>query len=402
MGTLGNQPNFGAYGFTRTQAESFNGNGSATSFTLGHHVKNAIDIEVLVDNVQQSPFDGSYSVSGTTLTFSGAPASGTNNVYVMYRQVGTVIDTQALVPDDNSVTYAKLGNDIPLGNRNLVINGDFKVSQRGTYSSATTITNWQYYIDRFACYGQSNGAKLTHTNNSLKLEAFTTATNRMFAMTKLEPVDIQKNTTYTLSFYVTTNSSNFRVHMNDLSSPVLTYTSPSVVVPNGVRTKVSVPVTVGSTVTTVFEIAIGLFASGRTNVAITSGDYFVLEEVQLEVGNKATPFEHKNVGQELLACQRYYQQVDRGSGIAPFTTAAYISLPYITTMRAIPTFGTTGALAINDARVNAIQSTAHVTAYNPNISGSFIQLNNFSGLVQNSACLMRGHAGTFVTLDAEL
>ncbi|MDA7701600.1 hypothetical protein N8864_04075 [Gammaproteobacteria bacterium] len=161
MGTLGNQPNFGAYGFTRTQAESFNGTGSATSFTLGHHVKNAIDIEVLVDNVQQSPFDGSYSVSGTTLTFSGAPASGTNNVYVMYRQVGTVIDTQALVPDDNSVTsaklgndsvtYAKLGNDIPLGNRNLVINGAMQVAQRSTSLSGVTsggyLTTDRFYTD---------------------------------------------------------------------------------------------------------------------------------------------------------------------------------------------------------------------------------------------------------------
>jgi hypothetical protein len=196
-----------------------------------------------------------------------------------------------------------------LSNRNRIINGSFKISQRGDFSSATTITNWQYYIDRFVCYGQSNGAKLTHADNSLKLEAFTTATNRMFAMTKLEPVDIQKNTTYTLSFYVTTNSSNFRVNVNDLSSPVLTYTSPSVVVPNGVRTKVSVPISVGSTVTTVFEIAIGLFASGRTNVAISSGDYFVLEEVQLEVGDTATPFEHgKSYGEELLDCQRYYER----------------------------------------------------------------------------------------------
>jgi hypothetical protein len=207
---------------------------------------------------------------------------------------------------------ADLGNaydDGALSNRNLIINGSFKISQRGDFSSATTITNWQYYIDRFVCYGQSNGAKLTHADNSLKLEAFTTATNRMFAMTKLEPVDIQKNTTYTLSFYVTTNSSNFRVNVNDLSSPVLTYTSPSVVVPNGVRTKVSVPISVGSTVTTVFEIAIGLFASGRTNVAITSGDYFVLEEVQLEVGDTATPFEHgKSYGEELLDCQRYYER----------------------------------------------------------------------------------------------
>jgi len=204
---------------------------------------------------------------------------------------------------------ADLGNaydDGALSNRNVVTNGSFKVSQRGDYSSATTITNWQYYVDRFVCYGQSNGAKLTHADNSLKLEAFTTATNRMFLMTKLEPVDIQKNNTYTLSFYVTTNSSNFRVHVNDLSSPVLTYTSPSVVVPNGVRTKVSLPITVGSTVTTAFEIAIGLFASGRTNVAITSGDYFILEEVQLEVGDTATPFEHRSFGDELAKCQRYY------------------------------------------------------------------------------------------------
>ena len=201
-------------------------------------------------------------------------------------------------------------NLIGAGRRNRIINGDFKVSQRGTYSSATTITNWQYYVDRFGCYGQSNGAKLTHTDNSLKLEAFTTATNRMFVITKLETVDIQKNTTYTLSFYVTTNSSNFRVHVNDLSSPVLTYTSPSVVVPNGVRTKVSVPVTVGATVTTVFEIAIGLFASGRNNVAITSGDYFVLEEVQLELGKVATPFEHRSYGEELALCQRYFEKID--------------------------------------------------------------------------------------------
>ena len=245
---------------------------------------------------------------------------------------------------------ADLGNaydDGALSNRNRIINGSFKISQRGDFSSATTITNWQYYIDRFVCYGQSNGAKITHANNSLKLEAFTTATNRMFAMTKLEAVDIQKNTTYTLSFYVTTNSSNFRVHVNDLSSPVLTYTSPSVVVPNGVRTKVSVPISVGSTVTTAFEIAIGLFASGRTNVAITSGDYFVLEEVQLELGDTATPFEHRSYGDELAKCQRYYFVNDpddlgtymaKGAYTGNQTTAIHV-INFPTTMRASPTIG---------------------------------------------------------------
>jgi len=264
---------------------------------------------------------------------------------------------------------ADLGNvydDGALSNRNRIINGSFKISQRGDFSSATTITNWQYYIDRFVCYGQSNGAKLTHADNSLKLEAFTTATNRMFAMTKLEPVDIQKNTTYTLSFYVTTNSSNFRVNVNDLSSPVLTYTSPSVVVPNGVRTKVSVPIAVGSTVTTVFEIAIGLFASGRTNVAITSGDYFVLEEVQLEVGKVATPFEHRSYGEELALCQRYYEIIDTfdsnslfWSGDATSGNVYFISTGYAVSKRV------SASVTITETNVSGFSSTVTASSNDP-------------------------------------
>ena len=42
------------------------------------------DIEVFVDNVQQEPTTA-YTVSATTLTFTEAPANGTNNVYVIHR-----------------------------------------------------------------------------------------------------------------------------------------------------------------------------------------------------------------------------------------------------------------------------------------------------------------------------
>lgn len=403
MGTLGNQPNFGAYGFTRTQAESFNGTGSATSFTLGHHVKNAIDIEVLVDNVQQSPFDGSYSVSGTTLTFSGAPASGTNNVYVMYRQVGTVIDTQALVPDDSSVTYAKLGNDIPFSNRNLIINGEMSIWQRGT--SYDTTGGIVYTADRFWKYSPSVSGTYERSTDApdgfaysmhYNVNGNTAGSGTSVEFTRQGYFPLQ---TYTFSFYVKGDLTNTNLGIGFRNT-----------VGSGTNEVNLSPITDFGNYTdwTRVERTFTINTAPHANNKFLNLEFATMPAgvkftgVQLEVGNKATPFEHKNVGQELLACQRYYQQVDRGSGIAPFTTAAYISLPYITTMRAIPTFGTTGALAINDARVNAIQSTAHVTAYNPNISGSFIQLNNFSGLVQNSACLMRGHAGTFVTLDAEL
>jgi len=71
--------------FATAQAEPFSGNGSTTSFTLARSVLKASDIEVLVNNVRQSPYDGSYSINNTTLTFSEAPSSGSSNIYVIYR-----------------------------------------------------------------------------------------------------------------------------------------------------------------------------------------------------------------------------------------------------------------------------------------------------------------------------
>jgi len=336
-----------------------------------------------------------------------------------------------------------------LSNRNLVINGAMRIAQRGTSSTALGY----YTLDRFL-HGRSGGTRTfsqqtlaSGTPFDLGFRNYMSMTNTTAGSTnttdyvevyhKIEAQDVatsgwnyKSSTSYiTISFWVRSSvAGTYTWWMRDEDATSYTYAFNYTLAAN-TWTKVTHSIPGHSGLVFNNDEGAGLrmqwmayygsnycSASATLNAwstgsslpihdttwNTTSGATFDITGIQLEVGDTATPFEHKNVGQELLACQRYYQQVDRGSGIAPFTTAAYISLPYITTMRAIPTFGTTGALAINDARVNAIQSTAHVTAYNPNISGSFIQLNNFSGLVQNSACLMRGHAGTFVTLDAEL
>ena len=116
MGMLGNQL---AAGQALTVAnDSFNGDGSTTAFTLSHTVSSVNDIEVLVDNVQQSPYDSSYSVSGTTLTFSGAPSAGTNNVYVIYN-ASRHIATSQVIPDDGSVTTAHLHTGLSVPDSNI-------------------------------------------------------------------------------------------------------------------------------------------------------------------------------------------------------------------------------------------------------------------------------------------
>jgi hypothetical protein len=103
--------------FQSLQGKRFNGDGSTTDFTLDVAPGSTLDIEVFVGNVRQDP-NSAYTLSGTTLSFTGAPPSGTNNIYVVHqaKSVGT-IDVPALGVSTaslqaNSVTGAKLNTDV--------------------------------------------------------------------------------------------------------------------------------------------------------------------------------------------------------------------------------------------------------------------------------------------------
>jgi len=77
--------------FQSLQGKRFSGDGSTTAFTLDIAPSSVFDIEVFVENVRQDP-NSAYALSGTTMTFTGAPASGTNNIYVIHqaKAVGTI------------------------------------------------------------------------------------------------------------------------------------------------------------------------------------------------------------------------------------------------------------------------------------------------------------------------
>jgi hypothetical protein len=102
--------------FQSLQGKRFSGDGSTTAFTLDIAPGSVFDIEVFVENVRQDP-NSAYSISGTTLTFTGAPPSGTNNIYVVHqaKSVGTIdvpalgVSTASIQAD--AITEAKIADD---------------------------------------------------------------------------------------------------------------------------------------------------------------------------------------------------------------------------------------------------------------------------------------------------
>jgi hypothetical protein len=150
-------------------------------------------------------------------------------------------------------------------------------------------------------------------------------------------------------------------------------------------------------------------AAGQTNLASAVNNYWQITGVQLELGDKATPFEHRSYGEELALCQRYYQRITAGGtygrvaiGQAYTTGAVMAMMPLRVSLRTVPTAidaasllivdGASGGFVIyvisldtagsNEDVVAVIATTAGLTTYRPyQISGS----NNANGYLGVSA-----------------
>ena len=92
--------------------DEFSGDGSTTAFTLTKTsigAPSASRFLVFVDNVYQRYGSSyAYTVSGNTITFTGAPSVGTNNIQVLQLDVAmtSVINTVA----DGSITSVKIAD----------------------------------------------------------------------------------------------------------------------------------------------------------------------------------------------------------------------------------------------------------------------------------------------------
>ncbi len=101
MAYLGNKPRNNLLTMNSSQ---YSGNNILTNFTLTQAVGNVNEIEVYVGNVRQDPFSAYSVTGGTTLAFTAAPPTGTNNIYVVYQ--GKAVGTTT--PGENSIEYGMI------------------------------------------------------------------------------------------------------------------------------------------------------------------------------------------------------------------------------------------------------------------------------------------------------
>jgi hypothetical protein len=137
MSYVGNTPFTAAF-----LTDTFSGNGSTVAFTMSVAPANTSSIIVAVTGVVQDP--STYSVSGTTLTFSAAPPTGTSNISVRYLGIPAsgVTTTAYRTVTDTTATAGQTTFSIPsytVGYVDVYRNGSRLAGSDYTATSGTSV-----------------------------------------------------------------------------------------------------------------------------------------------------------------------------------------------------------------------------------------------------------------------
>jgi len=253
-------------------------------------------------------------------------------------------------------TSSTLATQNALGVRNLIINGDMRIAQRGTSESG--ITNaLSYLLDRFI-FSNSNIGTWTQSQDSdtpsgqgfvksIKLECTATdtptGTETVSVQHRIEAQNLQhlkygtsNAEDCTVSFWVKSNKTGtytFAIYQFDGTAQGIskeytidsadTWEKKTIIIEgntgngidndNGAGLGLYWILSVGSDrYSSPLQTSWGAFntnafaSSSQVNLADSTSNYINITGVQLEVGDTATPFEHRPYDMELARCLRYY------------------------------------------------------------------------------------------------
>tara|TARA_B110000483_G_scaffold210365_1_gene257372 strand:+ start:260 stop:1255 length:996 start_codon:yes stop_codon:yes gene_type:complete len=271
-----------------------------------------------------------------------------------------------------------------LGNRSLIINGAMVFDQRNGASAISslgqyttyTLDRWQYYSDQAGKFSfQQNQSSVTPPVGFTKylgltsLSAYSPGTNETVSISQhvegFNSAQLNWGTsnakTVSLSFWVRSSltgtfsgvlagGQNY-IYTYDISS-ANTWEYKTITIngsttgtwntgnTSGIRVLFTLGYGSGQVGTANAWQSADFATAGAVQVVGTSGATFQITGVQLEVGDTATPFEHRSYGEELAKCQRYYWQSTTAAGYYAFqyaSTHKIMPIQHPVEMRATPT-----------------------------------------------------------------
>ena len=261
--------------------------------------------------------------------------------------------------DTHVVNKAYVDNVIPnVANPNLIINGGFDIWQRGTSFTGSN----QYTADRW--FVGTNGDSTSRVASGLPehpscIRCVATAGNSptLYQAIELNQVGIAypfiQNETYTLSFYVYTDSATdirvrveFRTGVNGAGGvgvlPITTVGTTTA--STWQKMEISFPVTaVPNPANNCIELVF-LPTTADIPMQITG--------VKLEQGSVATPWFYEDYGTTLAKCQRYFETGTIFMGGATYQIGGnyyHYSMPFVVSKRITPT------CTVTDGSVGATQ-----------------------------------------------
>ena len=350
--------------------------------------------------------------------------------------------------------FADLAGSVDAGGitgRNIIINGAMQVAQRATSVASLSSTATYSTCDRWEVqYGSSGTFTESQSttapdgfSNSLKLDCTTAdaSPNYLVIMQRIEGQNLQslkKGTSAaestTLSFYVrSSKTGTYQVNLLDNDNTRIigaTYTISSAdtwefksitfagdttgTLDNDNNNSLQIEwwLASGSTynsgaVPTSWEAKANGDRAAGLNVAIgaSTSDDFHITGVQLELGEQATPFEHRSFADDLARCQRYLCRWVANAQFANFlvgrsynTTHGTAVMTTPVSMRALPTLTTTSVSGNFTYSHSALSLASHEDA----LFQRFTIASTGSFTANGAYAVEADAADVFMQLDAEL
>ena len=323
---------------------------------------------------------------------------------------------------------------IGAGRRNLIINGDMRIAQRGGSATSVSGNNNTYVLDRFfARVNGTNGAATVEQttdspdlfSNSLKFTVTTADTSLSSGHytrihQEIEGYNIvglgwgtSSAKPITLSFWVKSSVTGiysigiyngavdrsfvqeYTINSaNTWEQKVITVIGPTDgvwAIDNSAELRVSFSLGTGTTYDTnglgYWQNAFNFGSTNNVNLMATLNATWQITGVQLEVGKVATPFEHRSYGDELAKCQRYFQSFGNSTytcmGYGSVVTAGIANylLNNVVPMRATPSVSYNNLQHSDGASAYALTSLVISTAQSD----------------ENNALLIGGQSGNNLT-----